>query len=86
MKKVEINNRMVSTNYGQDYAILSGDGPSTMHCEHMQWVLEDGAKYQTKEGERKMFERLVAQGYSKITFYRTTTTIRGYYEIIAYCK
>lgn len=86
MKTININGREIKTNYGGNYPLYNGNSGNTMVCEDMQWVLEDGCKYKSLEGEEKMFQRLVDCGYSRITFYRVTTRIRGMYHIIALCK
>lgn len=81
-----VNGREITTNYGGNYSFYNGEDKKTMYYENMQWVLEDGCKYKSLEGEKKMFQRLVNEGYSRITFYYVTTRIRGYYETIAFCK
>lgn len=89
MRKMIIDGREIKTNYNEhfDYPMHNGNsGFSTMCYESMQWVLRDGNKYKSRESIDEMFERLVNSGYSRITFYRVTTRVRGLYDIIAFCK
>ena len=87
MKKVTINGREITTNYyAREYSIDSGNGRATMTMCLRRWVLHEGEKYKSMETLKEMFERLVSDGYTKITFFRTTTAVRGLYDYIAYCK
>ena len=89
MRKMVVNGREITTNYKEhfDYPMHDGNtGFATMCYEPEQWVLREGCQYKSKEGEDEMFQRLVNKGYKRITFYRSTTRIRGYYETIAFCK
>ena len=43
-------------------------------------------KNDCRESNKEFFERLVAEGYTKISFYEVTTRVRGYHDVIAYCK
>ena len=43
-------------------------------------------RIRSSETIEQMFNRLVEEGYTRITFYRMTTAVRGWNEIIAFCK
>lgn len=66
----------VMTNLGGNYSICDGNYKKTMTM-HL--------KRDCHETDREMFDRL-KHSYKRITFYYVTTRIRGYYEVIAYCK
>ena len=88
MHKITVNGREIKTNYNEhsNYPMSNGEDKVTMVMELAQWILRDGCKYKSLESDDDMFQRLVARGYKTITFYRTTTRVRGLYDIIAYCK
>lgn len=89
MRKIMVNGREINTNYKEhfDYPMHNGNsGFATMYYEPMQWILREGCKYKSQESIDEMFQRLVNSGYTKITFYRATTRVRGLYHIIAFCK
>lgn len=76
MKKIIVNGYEVTTNYGaMDYPFSDGNGKSTMSLQLLKF----------RETDKDALERLAPQ-YSKITFYRTRTSVRGFYETVAYCK
>lgn len=74
MKKMIINGKEIMTNYGKEYQIFNGD--------------RDMAYKPSKCGEddKILLERLVNEGYTRITFYYGSTGIRGLYKLYAYCK
>lgn len=71
----EING--IKTNLGNDYSICNGNRKKTMIMK---------LPLNCMENDSEMFERLSKNGYKKITFYYTTTRIKGCYDLIAYCK
>ena len=77
MKRVNVNGREVITNYGGYYPYSDGDNKKTMRM-----VLKE----KFNETDREMLERLAGAGYTRITFYETTTRVRGLHEIIAFVK
>ena len=92
MRKITINGKEITTNLrtaedrynDRDYQILTEDR-DTMVYKRPQWIStpEGGGYFET---DVMMFDRLVEEGYARITFYRTTTSVRGYHKLIAYCK
>ena len=85
MRKITINGKEITTNYNSgryhDYSIITGDR-GTMVYKRSQITGDD----LHRECDREMLLRLVEEGYTRITFYYTTTSVRGYYKLIAYCK
>lgn len=88
MKKMVVNGREIKTNYKEhyEYPMHNGYGGTTMHYETLRWIKRDGQQYKSQESIDEMFQRLVNEGYTRITFYRMSTAIRGYNEIVAFCK
>lgn len=76
MKTVLFNGREIKTNLGDNYSFDAGNGRATMVMKSAEFT----------ETDCEMFERLAACGYSKIMFFYVTTSVRGYYNLIAYCK
>lgn len=78
MKTMEINGKTITTNYGKEggYSICDGNDKKNRTME---------LKKDFRETSGEMLERL-AQYYNHIVFYNCTTAVRGYYDIIAYCK
>lgn len=75
-----VNGIEVRTNYRESfngYSFSDGNGKKTMSMH----LTKD-----CRESDTEMLERLVASGYRTITFYYTTTRVRGYYDLIAFCK
>ena len=81
-----INGKEVKTNYGQDYRTVKGFHKNGYVMKEMKWVLPEGSKYRCLEGEKAMLERLVNEGYRTIQFVKSTTSVRGYYNVWAYAK
>lgn len=75
-KTVRVNGVEVVTNYGSRYSLDNGNGRKTMDL-HSKGLFES---------DEKFLARLVKQGYKKISFFYVTTSVRGYYNTIAYCK
>ena len=81
MKTITINGKEVRTNYRQSslgYPVLSRANSRKSMSLHIT--------KSCRETDEQMLERLAARGYSTITFYYTTTRVKGYYDLIAYCK
>lgn len=78
MKTIERNGRQIKTNLGKgDYPFCDGNDKATMTM-HL--------RRDYRESDTEMFERLARYGYTRITFYRTTTRVRGIYSLLAFCK
>lgn len=76
MKTINYNGREIKTNLGENYSITNGNDKKTM-CMFLQ---------EFRESDEEMFKRIAEKGYNKITFYHTTTAVRGYYNTIAFAK
>ncbi len=77
MKTVIYKDKTIKTNLGGVYPFTDGNDKNTMTMHIKKSCLES---------DKEMFERLAEQGYTRITFYRTATAVRGLYDTIAYCK
>lgn len=77
MKTINYNGREIKTNLGENYSITDGNDKKTMRM-----FLKDDFR----ETDSEMFKRIAEKGYNKITFYHTTTRIKGYYHTIAFAK
>ena len=66
----------IKTNLGSNYSFCSGNNQKTMRMELLNF----------RESDVEAFERLSKKGYTRITFKLTTTAVRGFYSMIAYCK
>lgn len=86
MKKMTVNGREITTNYGQQYPVVKGNDKKGYRMRSMQWILEEGAKYRCLEGDRRMLERLADEGWTTIYFAEVTTCVRGYHNVFAYVK
>ena len=80
MKKLNINGREVLTNYERfaDYPI---DHRSYAHKNATLCLRKNHC-----ESDEEMLERLVERGFTRITFYETTTRVKGYHDLIAYAS
>ena len=76
MKIILVNGKEIKTNYKEKYSIGNGEATKTKDIAIMRFG----------ENEEQMFNRLVAMGYTNITFKYSTTQIRGYYNIYALVK
>ena len=78
MTKMFVNGVEITTNYtAPQFPIWDGrERPKTMSVH----------KEKFGEGLRCFLERMVALGYKRVTFYETTTRVRGYHEFYAFCK
>lgn len=77
MRIVEYNGREIKTNLGGNYPFCDGNDKKTMRM-----YISDSIR----ESDEEMFERIAKKGYTRITFYYTTTRIRGIYHLIAFAK
>lgn len=76
MKTIEFNGKQLKTNLGEVYSVDHGNGRKTMRM----------AAKRTDETEREFFERLAKWATKNVTFFRVTTYVPGYYNVIAYYK
>lgn len=76
MRTIEIYGKQIKTNLDEHYSIDPGNGRETMRM----------ALKGLHETDSEMFERLAKVATKKITFFRVTTAVPGYYDIIAYWK
>lgn len=79
MKKMIIDGREIKTNYRQSvngYPFSDGRAKKTMIAVYAF----------NQENDTELLHKLVARGYTTITFYWCTTRVKGYYNIMAYCK
>ena len=80
MREMIVNGHRVVTNYPggwNGYPICNGNGKKTMSMH----LAKD-----CRETDEQMLERLAAAGYKRITFYETTTMVKGCHNLIAFCK
>lgn len=77
MKKVIFEGREIKTNLGSDYPFSNGNGKKTMSMH---------IRHDHRESDVEMFERLAKDGYNTITFYKVTTRVKNYHDLIAFCK
>lgn len=76
MKTIEINGVEVRTNFGGKYPFSDGNDKKTMVMQLSNWG----------ESDEQMLHRLVKKGYRTVTFYYTTTRVKGCYNLIAFCR
>lgn len=70
----------IKTNYREDryeYLLCNGDSKEG-------WVMM--LQTSPRESVKEMYERLAAQGWTRISFYETSTRVKGIHNIIAYVK
>ena len=78
MKKIEINGKEVTTNFGENgmHTLVVGNDLPNYRMELMNDM----------ETVQQFLERLVDKGYTRIRFAETSTRIKGYHKTIAYCR
>lgn len=76
MENIEINGKMIKTNFNAEYAYWDGNGGFTNH--HV--------KVGFRETSSDVFDRLVEAGYTYIRFVYTTTRVRGWHETYVFYK
>ena len=81
MKKLNINGHEVLTNYPGGWTGYPIDSRSYSHKNSTLCLTAN-----SRETDKQMLERLAEKGYTRITFYETTTRVKGYHELIAYCS
>lgn len=79
MKKIIVNGKEVTTNYGENgmYTLVTGNDLPNYTMELKKNIIET---------DEEFLERLVENGYTRIRFALTSTRIRGYHNSIAYCR
>ena len=80
MHKQIVDGKEVRTNYRESwngYPFSDGNSKKTMSMH-----IASGCR----ETDTEMLTRLVGYGYTTVTFYYTTTRVRGIYDLIAFCK
>lgn len=78
MKKMIVNGKTITTNFGESGArtIVKGNDLPNYRTEIARRA----------ETEEQFLERLVARGYSRIRFAEVATRITGFHDLIAYCR
>ena len=70
--------------------LVNGVEVRTNYREKVSYPMADGSRNLTGamfgESDKDMLERLVADGYTKVTFYEMATSVRGYHKIYASCR
>lgn len=78
MRKIIVDEKEIVTNYGEKTMdnLVSGDD------------LPDYILYTKNHGEstQDFFKRLIEYGYTRIRFGEVTTRIKGFHDVVAYCK
>lgn len=75
MHKMTVNGKEITTNYKErvSYPITDGNGN-----------YQDSVRF--GETEESALNRLVDKGYTRITFYEMTTSVRGYHHVLIKCR
>lgn len=78
MRKILVDGKEITTNYGEKTMnnLVSGND------------LPNYVFYRKKHNEtsKEFFMRLVSYGYTRIRFGEVSTRIRGFHDVVAYCK
>lgn len=73
----DVNGKTIKTNLEGAHVIWNGnDYPQRMAVKRVAFG----------ESEYSLFDELVAAGYTYIRFVETTTAVRGYHEVYAFCR
>lgn len=75
MHKEIVNGKEITTNYREKPSYPISNGNTNFDCQ-----------VGFGENDREVLERLVAQGYTRVTFYEVATAVRGYHKILVKCK
>lgn len=78
MRKITVDGKEIVTNYGEKtmHNLVSGDDlPNYDLC------LKD-----FRESNEDFLKRLISYGYTRIRFGEVSTRIRGFHDIVAYCR
>ena len=93
MKTMIIDGKEITTNWiDKTQNAFDEDGNRIFDYEEYPYLPNRNYKNskvlmaQWNETENQMFERLVASGYTKITFYRLSTRVRGITQLCAVCR
>lgn len=78
LRKISVNGITVKTNMGE-----SGDSALCNGCDRDGYEMRFKPMRLPKE---KFIEQLVSEGYNYILFKEIATTIKGYHDVVAYCK
>lgn len=78
MRKIIVDGKEIITNYGEKTMnnLVSGDELPNYDMY--------GKKY--KETNEDFFKRLIDYGYTRIRFGEVSTRIRGFHDVVAYCR
>lgn len=78
MRKIIIDGKEIVTNYGEKTMgnLVSGN-------DLPNYVLESMKFRETKED---FFKRLIEHGYTRIRFGEVSTRIKGFHDVVAYCR
>ena len=71
--------KKIITNYKEDryeYPLCNGEDKPNRYMVLRKF----------RESNKEFYERLVALGYTRISFYEVTTRVRGLHDLIAYVK
>ena len=73
----DVNGKTVKTNLDGEYAIWNGNNyPQRMSVRRVDFG----------KTTYSLFDELVAAGYTYIRFVETTTAVRGYHNVYAFCR
>lgn len=78
MRKIIIDGKEITTNYKEKGAerLVEGDNLPNYDMYSKNF----------KENNEEFLKRLVKMGYTRIRFAETSTSIRGFHNVIAYCR
>lgn len=79
MNKIMVDGVEVTTNYpggASGYPYSDGNDKKTMKMILVNF----------QEREMDVIKRCVKNGYTRVTFYETTTRVRGYHKLLAFAK
>lgn len=78
MRKIIIDGKEITTNYGEktmDNLVSGDDLPNYDLCIK-----------NFRESNEEFFKRLISYGYTRIRFGEVSTRIRGFHNVVAYCR
>lgn len=78
MKKILVEGKEITTNYGEKgmNTLVTGDDLPNyeLHTKN------------SKESIERFLKRLVSYGYTRIRFAEVATRIRNFHDVVAYCR
>lgn len=78
MRKILVDGKEIITNFdekGMDTLVTGNNLPNyDLYCR------------ESKENNEEFLKRLVSYGYTRIRFAEVTTRIRGFHDVVAYCR